>query len=674
MSKNFSYDQLYPNLFSPMTVGKTEFKNRIFVAPTHTSFSAGLNNLFTPEGMKHFGNFAKGGAGLVHIGETLLDRKTSAAHDSHLNMIDEETLKRFNTYNQYCHIFRAKTSIEFNHSGHFASPEVGDGSAPMTATARKMPSGVEAREMNEDDMEYVAHIYAKAANMAKRAGFDMALLHFGHGWLMGGFLSPILNQRKDKYGGNVENRMRFPRMVAERVRKAVGKDFLLEVRLTGDDCHPGGIVIEDTIENVKMLEDIVDLAHISVGNRFIPISRAIMHPTHFIEEGHNVPLAAIVKKAGVKIPIGTLGGINTPEFAEKCLAEGFADYVLMARSWIADPNWANKARQGKSEDITPCIRCMRCLDIPLGKRNTSTHNLSDIHDEFPQTTRRSNCSVNVFHGNGQCRSDFPPAEKSKKVVVVGGGIAGMNAAINACNRGHEVILMEKDDSLGGQIHYAKHVWFKTDMERYRQYLELQVKKLNIQLLLGCEATPQSIESYMPDAVIVAVGAEPIIPNIPGVDNDNVYHCLDFFGDEEKLGKNVVIIGAGMVGCESALHLSSKGISSTLIEMADVLAPDGVYTERLHTVDFIEKDPLITSRTQTKCVKIEKNAVIVESANSKQEAIQADSVILAVGMRSLASIRDSFKGCAFDVICVGDCEKVGTVSAATATGYDAALCL
>ncbi len=344
---DYPYEQLFPHLFSPMQVGKSQFKNRIFVAPTHIGFSSGLNNLMTPDGVEHYGSFAKGGAGCVHIGESLLDRKNSVAHDSHMNVIDEECLKTFNVYNEYCHIFRAMTSIEFNHSGHFAMPQQGDGSQPMSASAITMPSGVEMREMNEDDMEYVAYIYAKAANMVKRAGFDMVLLHFGHGWLMGGFLSPILNRRTDKYGGSVENRMRFPRMVVEKVRQTVGRDLLLEVRLSGDDCQPGGIQIEHAVENVKMLEDLVDLVHISTGNRLVPVSRALMHPTHFVEEGHNAHLAATVKKSGVKIPIGTLGGIDTPEFAEKVIAEGLADYVLMARGWIADPDWAVKAPGGQ---------------------------------------------------------------------------------------------------------------------------------------------------------------------------------------------------------------------------------------------------------------------------------------------------------------------------------------
>lgn len=667
------WDDLYPHLFSPLKIGKHTIKNRVFVAPTHIPRAAGLQNILSPAGMAHFGSFARGGAGVVHIGETLLDRRNSAVHDSHINVIDEECLKGFHDYTEYVHIFGGKASIEFNHSGHFATPEIGDGSQPMSASAMRMPSGVEVREMNEDDMEYVAHIYCKAANMVKRGGFDMILMHLAHGWLMGGFLSPILNKRTDKYGGSVENRMRFPLMVLERVRKTVGQDFLIEVRLNGDECVPEGIRIEDAIENVRMLQDYADLVHISTGNRFIPHTRAIIHPTHFIEEGHNVHLATAVKKAGdIRIPVGALGGIDSPEFAENVIAEGLADYILMARGWIADPDWANKARAGRAEDIRPCIRCLRCLDIPLGKRNVSVHNLMDIFDEFPTTTRRADCSVNMFFGCGQSRLNVPAATEKKKVVVVGGGPAGMVAALSAARRGHEVILMEKTGELGGQLHYARHVWFKKDMERYRAYLERQVRKADIDLRLNTLATPKRVYALGPDAVIVAIGAESLIPRIPGVDLPHVHAALDIFGNEQVLGKKVAVIGGGLVGCETALHLAHEGREVVIVEMADIMAPDGIYTERLHTLQMMDENPAITICTSTTCMAILPNGIMARDKEGAERLIEADSVVLCAGMKSLAEQRDDYENVAFDVISVGDCLKVGTVSSASSTGFDAGL--
>ncbi len=666
------YELLYPHLFAPMQVGGSTFKNRVFTAPTHLPISIDSHGFFTKEGMTYYGNFAKGGSAAIHMGEVIMDRRNSLAHEDHMNLVDENTLQTLNTFNEYAHIFGAKTSVELNHSGQFAMPQFGDGSDPMGPVAMEMPAGTHVRMMNEDDMAYVAGIYAKAANMAKRGGCDMVCMHYGHGWLMGAFLSPLVNTRTDQYGGSLENRMRFPRMVLDAVRKAVGRDLLIEVRISGDEYTPGGIVIEDAIEYVKMIEDVADLVHFSAGNRLFPETRAIMHPSHFLEEGHNVQLAARAKKAGIKIPVGAIGSIQDPAYAERIIAEGMADYVLLARGWVADNDWANKARAGQAEDIRPCIKCFRCMDLAGGKRTVSRHNIADYLTEFPTVTRRTECSVNPTHGNAMCKIDFPQPKAVKRVVVVGGGPAGMVAALTAAGRGHKVTLLEKSGDLGGQMHYAKHVWFKTDMEHYRQYLIRQVGKANVDVRMNCEATPELIKTMRPDAVIVAVGAQPAIPNIPGVHGGNVLPAVDCYGKEEGLGGHVAVIGGGMVGCETALHLSAKGKKVTLVEMLDVLAPDGIYTERLHTVEYITKDPNITVCTDTRCVEIREQGAVVSGPDGAQRLIEADSVVLSAGMRSLREQRDQFSGLAYDVIAVGDCDQVGSISSATATAYNAAL--
>lgn len=668
---NQPYELLYPHLFSPLKVGKNVFKNRIFLAPTHLPITIDQNGFLTKEGHTYYGNMAKGGCATVHMGEVIMDRVNSLAHEDHLNMVDENTLQTMNTFNEYAHIFGAKTSVELNHSGHFAMPQFGDGSDPMGPVEMDMPAGTHVRAMTEEDMAYVCKVYAKAANMAKRCGCDMVCMHMGHGWLLGGFLSPLINKRTDQYGGSRENRMRFPRMVLEAVRKAVGPDFIIEARLSGEDCVPGGIEIEDSIAYVKMIEDIVDLAHFSAGNRLFPETRAIMHPSHFLEEGHNVHLAHQAKLAGVKIPIGAVGAIRNPEFAERILAEGKADYILMARGLVADNDWANKARAGKAEDIRPCIKCFRCMDLAGGKRTVSRHNLADYLTEFPSVTRRIECAVNPLHGNATCKINFPAPKRTKKVAVVGGGPAGMMAAITAAQRGHEVILFEKTGDLGGQTHYAKHVWFKVDMEDYRNYLIRQVKKNKIDLRLNTEATPEMLKALAVDAVVVAVGAEPFVPPIPGAKTDKVWTAIDSYGHEDQLGEHVVLVGGGMVGCETALHLSSKGKKVTLVEMLDVLAPDGIYTERLHTVHYINNDENITVMTDTRCVEITEEGAVVAGENG-QQLIKADSVVLSAGMRSLEAERNKFNGIAYDVIAIGDCLKVGTISSATMTGYNAAL--
>lgn len=397
-----------------------------------------------------------------------------------------------------------------------------------------------------------------------------------------------------------------------------------------------------------------------------------MHPSHFLEEGHNVHLAQKAKQSGIKIPVGALGSIQHPDFAERVLAEGKADYILMARGLVADNDWANKARAGRAEDIRPCIKCFRCMDLAGGKRTVSRHNIADYLTEFPTVTRRVECSVNPLHGNAMCKIDFPAPKRTKKVAVVGGGPAGMMAAISAAQRGHEVILFEQKSELGGQMHYAKHVWFKADMEDYRKYLIRQVGKAKIDLRLNTKATPELLRTLALDVVIVAVGAEPVVPNIPGVCKDNVWSAINAIGNEDQLGNHVVLVGGGMVGCETALHLSHLGKKVTLVEMLDALAPDGIYTERLHTVYYIDNDPNITVMTDTRCVEITAEGAVVAGENGQQQVISADSVVLAAGMKSLSVERDQFFGLAYDVINIGDCQNVGSISSATAMAYNAAL--
>ena len=666
-----AFQEYYPHLFTPMTVGKHHvvFKNRVFTAPMSTEHDP-ASHVMLDDGVEFYAQKARGGAGCVHVGETRFDEVNSTAHPAQLDLIHTNTLLQLNKFNNYAHAYGARTSVELNHAGHFAVPAFNDGhTPPMSATARLMPNGNMVREMTEEDMDYVANIYANAVHMAWRGGFDMACLHYGHGWLMGGWLSPLLNQRTDRHGGSLENRMRFPRMVIERIRQKVGDNMLLEVRLSGDEMSPGGIVIEDTIEYIKMIEDVVDLVHISCGTRWDATTRGDMHPTNFVAVAHNAPMSLRVKQAGIKIPVGCVGGINTPELAEWVLSEGMADYVLMARPWVADPEWANKARAGRSADIRPCIRCNNCTDGAL-RKSIATAVLDD-----DSATLNFACAVNPLHGAYAYKGKFPPAGISMNVVVVGGGVAGMQAALEAVERGHKVTLYEASDRLGGQLKlFPDHLWFKKDVARLREYLVKQVLDAPIQIHYNTKATPEIIDRLNADAVIVAIGAEPFIPPIPGVDRDNVHLGVDLFGREEIVGKQVVIIGGGQVGCEMAIHLGERGCVPTVVEMGPHLAPDAKLSCRLHLLRQMDRTGNITSHTGLRCTSIEDDGVHVVDGDGNEQVLPADTVVLCTGYKSLADQRDAFRGTAFHVIPAGDCVQPGLIKDAIRTGFDAALSL
>lgn len=646
------YLRRYPHLFQPMQVGNVTFRNRIFAAPTHHGFAADPDDRLNQWGVQTYGERALGGAAVVTIGEGKLDDLNSTAHTGHVDCCTAGAVQRLLWYTDYVHTCGGLASIEFNHSGQFAQPEFNPrGLGPMGASACVMPNGLECREMTEEDMELVADHYARACLTAKRAGFDLVNLHLGHGWLLGGFLTPMFNHRTDRYGGSLENRVRFPRMVLERVRKAVGSDLLIEARLSGDEMTPDGLKIQDTIEIIKLLEDCLDLVHVSCGTRLDPVARCLIGPDHFTEPGHNAPLSEAVKRSGVKLPVGVVGNITHADLAERILAGGQADYIVMARSLIADPAWVNKVREGREEDIRPCIKCSRCGDMT-----------------------KSVCSVNPLFGHAATRRTFPAPARRKRIAVVGGGVAGMQAALEAAERGHDCVLYERSGRLGGQLFYTDYVWFKREMREYRDYLIRQVAKSPVQVRLNTEATPELLAVEQPDGVIVAVGAEPFIPPIPGVDGPQVVTALDVFGHEDDLPGEVVIIGGGLVGCELSLHLSRHGVRSTVVEMGPALAPDSVMMERTMTLHLMEKDPNIQTRTGLRCTGITAQGITGTDQEGRTVSLPAQKVILASGMRPLARCRDSFWGLAHDVVAVGDCQTVRNIHHAVFTGYSAALML
>ena len=417
----------------------------------------------------------------------------------------------------------------------------------------------------------------------------MVLVHGAHGWLLGQFLSPHSNRRIDEYGGSLENRARFPLRVLDRMREAVGREMAIEYRLSAIDHRPGGIALEDAVKFAGMIESKVDLIHVSCGSMGDLSTLMYPHLPAYLPRGRNVYLAAKIKEA-VKVPVAAIGAVVDPEMAEQILREGKADVVAMARAILADPQFPNKARTGRRAEITPCVRCLDCLE--------------EMMNFLPLR-----CTVNPTLGREAEFGYVPPSVKKRRIVVVGGGPAGMQAATTAASRGHDVVLYEKEAQLGGALRFAAVPGFKDDLRRYLNYAISMVHSLPIDVKLFSEADKESIEKESPDAVIIAVGADPLIPDIPGIAHPSVVWAGDVLTGAAKVGDRVVVAGGGHIGCETALYLAQQGKKATVVEMMDNLALDANSMSRSALLGLMQENG-VAIRTGEKILAISETGLTV----------------------------------------------------------------
>jgi len=650
----------YPNLFSPIKIGKIIFKNRLVAAPL-TSDNCIVDNRPSDQGIAFYETRARGGFAQVTVGEAAVDWEYANRTDA-FNNISDPNPKYWHSgafYELTMAIKRhgAVASMEMSHSGAANHPKniIGHKN-PIGPTGYVREDGITVDEMDEAMMNRVADNFARTAKYLKLVGFDMCMVHGGHGWLLGQFLSPLTNKRTDKYGGSRENRARFPIMVIDRIREAVGPDFLIEYRLSGEEVIEGGITIDDTVDFAKRIEKKVDIIHVSVGIYHLHVeSRTFSSMYH--PHGCNVDFAEAVKKA-VSTPVAVVGGINDPVMAERIIAEGKADFVALGRQALADPDFPNKAMTGRTDEIAPCLRCGCFSPMP------------QIEGEItpPHTFQ---CTVNPVNSK-EFRMSLSPAVKSaKKVMVVGGGPGGMYAAITAAERGHRVILVEKTDSLGGLLKFTDTDTYKDDLRRYKNSLIKRISKLKIDVRLSTEATPELVEKEAPDALIVGVGSQPIVPKIPGISGPNVMHALDTYWNPEKVGKKVVMIGGGLVGCETGLHLAALGKAVTLVEMMDKLAVDATESHRIALFEMMDK--VVKSHTGMRCIEITPNGIKVIDKDGSEKFIEADTIVYAVGMKAHSD--NAFRLCeaaSKQYFLIGDCVSPRKVKAAVHEGYHAAM--
>lgn len=642
----------YPNLCKPIKIGNVTFRNRMFSAPMGgTDITA---DCCIGRGSTAFYELrAKGGAAAVTISECMVHPETDGSHAYHLDLHTPGSLSGFTYTADAIRRHGAIPSVELSHSGQYAGTYLTDkdkkkGLAQYGPSAGVRPDGLEVKELPIEMINEIVKAYGDVAGLAKRAGFEMIMIHGGHGWLINQFLSPYFNQRTDEYGGIIENRVRFAGEVLDSVRVAVGEGFPIEFRMSGSELFEGGYTLEDGVEIAKLLEDKIDLLHVSAGTYQRGFSTT--HPSMFLPHGCNVYLAAEIKQH-VKVPVATLGGLNDPAMMEEIIASGKADVVEMARALLADHELPRKVMSNQDETIVKCLRCFTCMA-----------------ERAVTSTRR--CTVNPLIGRELDGTEIIKSSNPCKVLVAGGGPGGLEAAITAAKRGHQVILCEKTDQLGGILKGERAIPFKYEMYELGVTLGKQATEAGVEIRLNTPVTAEYIEKEKVDALIIAIGSEPIIPPIEGMKGDNVVVVNDYYLEKEKIGKEVVVIGGGLAGCEAAIHLAEEGKKVHLVEMRSELAVDANIRHRPILLKQIES--LVTVHTNYQAQNITSEGVACLDLDGKEILVPGDSVICAVGQRALTREAGELVNCAPYVAQIGDCVRASTITTAIYQGYHAAL--
>ncbi len=649
----------YRNLLSPIKVGSIVFRNRLTASRSSPRHIQGSEPYPTEAMITHYADKARNGAALVTCGgvgmphviaveELALfssERMLSAIPGSwDIDSVDCQ--HQLSELTEAIHFYGAKASMQIG--GYVpVKYDVSSGIPFESPFGGALRTG---EEIPAELLVKVAEDFVRQAAIMKRVGFDMVYLHMAYRLtILGRFLSPLTNKRTDQYGGSLRNRARFALLVADRIKQECGRDFLIEASMSG--CEPpGGLVPGEAIELARLFSGHIDLLQIRAGS----IDPA--HPTGFNPERRPfLQMAEAVKKSSANIAVVTVGGYLDLDASEEVIASGKADFIAMARGWISNPDYGRLAYEGRGEDVVPCLRCNACI--------RSSH-----ADPFVSV-----CSVNPVWGLEYKigRMIQPPADK-KKVAVVGGGPAGMKAALVAAARGYQVALYEKSDALGGLLKTTANVSFKWPQRDFREYLIRQLAKAKVKVLLNTEATAEMLMKERYDAVLAAVGSTPVVPGIPGVGGRNVVFAADVYGKEGALAEKVVVIGGGEVGIETGMHLAQQRHKVTLLEMGDKLAPDAPPRHFYNLFrEAWEGQPNLICRTKARCTGIGANGAIYVDAEGMEHVVEAGSVVIAAGMKSESDLALKFYGAADRFFMIGDCSVVGNVQKALRSAFSAA---
>lgn len=645
----------YEHLLSPIKIGETTVKNRIFMPPLSTNLAD--KGYVTDELVEHYKARAKGGVGLF-VTEVVTVEPTYCYLPGDMCIYDDSFIPGWKKLADGVHEYGAKILPQLFHPAHMAFPLPGTPRLIAPSNVGPYYAKEAPRAVTKEELKVIIRQFGEAAKRAQIAGADGVEIHAAHAHgLLGGFLSPLYNKRTDEYGGDIDHRLRLTLEVIEEVRRVCGKNFIIDVRISGSEYTDGGLNLNDMIYVAKQLEKAgVDFLHVSGGTT---IARGSSIPAPGTPMGSHAATAAEIKKY-VSIPVATVGRITEPWIAEELIANGKADICMIGRANLCDPEFANKVAAEKADDIRPCIGCLRCLNgIMFGKRVACTVNPSfELENE----------------------DTLAPAAEKKNVLVIGSGPAGMEAAFVAAKRGHHVVLCEKEAELGGLMRIAAVPIAKQDLTRLIQYMARRLEGAGVEVRLNCAVDKAMLEGeFKGYEVIAGAGAQPIV--VPAFTGFKQWMTADdVLAGRAFPGRKIVVIGGGSVGCETADYLAPlvndlypRNREITLLEMAPgVMAGESGPGRSLLVQRMMAKG--VQMICGAKVEKVDESSIWYTKDGQQHCIADADTLVLAMGYKADPALEEMLKAAGASYHLIGDANKVGTIKDAIGAGYETAKAL
>lgn len=637
----------FPNMFSPIQIGNVTVPNRFVVPPMGNNF-ANTDGTLSERSKAYYQERAKGGFGLITIESTVVYKEAKGGPRKPC-LFSDDTVESFKEVADACHEYSAKVSIQLQHAG----PE---GNSKLTGYPLKAASAMPAacgREVPEavsnEEIYRIIECYGDAARRAQQAGIDMVEVHCAHGYLVSTFISERTNHRTDEFGGCFENRMRLPRLIIENIRKKTGGNLPILCRINASDEVEGGQSVQDASAVAAYLEEECGVDALNI-TRAVHLRDEFMWAPGVTHGGFNADLVSEIKRA-VTVPVIAVGRFTEPQYAELLVKQGRADLIAFGRQSIADPELPNKARTGHLEEMMPCIGCLLgCVPNMFAGKPVS-------------------CAVNPCVGR---EAEITPAEVSKKVVVVGGGPAGLYAATLCAKKGHNVTLLEKGAELGGSFRIASFPTGKGQLSSAIRAMIVRCEKAGVDIRLNTEADADTLKELHADAIILATGSTPLILPIPGLNESGYVTAQDMLLGKAEVGKKALVVGGGMVGCEAAEYLAERGHEVAIIEMKDVIAADVVPENRRYMFENFARNH-VQLQPGAKVGQFYTDGVDYTMADGTSGSLRGfDSVVLAMGTRKYDPLSEAAASAAKEVVVIGEAlQSPGNAVVVTKDAFEAA---